>query len=94
MGEMDEIFLPSATVDIRGRPRCAWAEDGRWGIIRSKTDKPHKWKIVGRHGGIIASFGFRLLPWTSVDIRDVRGRKMEAGKLIDKRQKNALNGSN
>ena len=32
--------LPSASLAIRGRPRCVRAEDGRSAIITEKTENP------------------------------------------------------
>ena len=63
--------LPETSADILGRPRCVWAANGTWGIIRKRAEKCPKWQKLGRNGEIIAPVSLRLLPSTSVDIRDV-----------------------
>ena len=88
-GEMPDgkLALPSAPDDIRGRPRCVWAEDGRWAIIRKKRENPQM-------AGTRAEWPNYCPHSASVDIRDVCGRQMEDGKLWGKTDKNGLNGRN
>ena len=74
----------SDSVSFRGHPRCVWAEDGTCEIITPKPEKCPKWHKPGRNGQIIVSVRFRQLPRTYVDVRDVCGRKMEAGGLLGK----------
>ena len=59
---------PAASVCFRQLPwksAMFWTADGRWGIIRIKTEKSPKWKQLGRNGEIIdpsASVSFRGHP--------------------------------
>ena len=80
-------LIPSESVDTSGHPRCVLAEDGSWEITRRQTAKSPKRKKLGRNGEIISSVCCRKTPWTSVQVRDVCGRKMEAGELLGKTEK-------
>ena len=74
-------------MEIRGRPRFVWKEDGACGIITKKDGKSPKWQKLRRNGAIIASASFRQLPWTSVDARDVLGGRWKMGNYYDKQRK-------
>ena len=65
-------LIPSFSASFREGPRCAWAEDGRWGIIRKEKEKSPKLQKLGRGGGIIASVSCRQHPWTSAMCADGR----------------------
>ena len=82
VGKIGEIIAP---VSYSQRPwTSAMRVDGRWkvGNYYEKGRKCLKWGKLGRGGGIIASFGIRHHPRTSVDIRDVCGRKMESTEVL------------
>ena len=83
------ILLPSASVSIHQLPRtpvdirdmCGRkTEDGRWKIMRKNRENGPKRQKPGRCWRNIASVSFRQLPRTSVDIRDMCGRKTEDGR--------------
>ena len=77
---------PSASVDIRGQPRFARAEDGNWGTVRAEEGGISlSGGKLERSGRIIDTVSFLGLPSASADVHCLRGRKMEAVKLLGKR---------
>ena len=64
----------------RGRPRSSLEADGSGPIMR-KAEIPLNGGNLGQGGRNIASVGLRQALPSSVDIRGMRGQKMEYGKL-------------
>ena len=54
---------------------------GLWGIISKAGGGFSNSQNLGRTGQNIAAVSFRQLPWASVDIRGLRGRKMTDGRF-------------
>ena len=83
-GGVGEIWLPSASADVRGRRGMCGRrkEDGISEIMRKKRKMALNGRNQGGAGEIFApsaSVSFHQLQRTSVDIRDMFGRKAEDG---------------
>ena len=68
--------VPPSSADVRGHPRHVWGEDGRW-KMGNYEEKQNEIGLNGRNQGGVGKYCFRQLPRKSVDIRGMRGRKME-----------------
>ena len=88
MGKYCFRQLPSASVSVRGNPRHAWADDGRWRMGNNEETEENwpKWQKLGQGWGNIASVSCRGRPWTSAACVDGR-RMMEDGNLRGKKRK-------
>ena len=61
-GGVAKLLHHSASVSIRGRPRCVWTEGASWAIISKKTEKPKR-KTLGWR-----KYCIRKPPLASLDI--------------------------